>query len=398
MSRPRWQLGLGRENGLAFWGMIFLEACFGSFFALWPLWIEELGASVALVGWLLGLGGVLRLFVLLPSAGFARRWGVKRVLVACRVIATVAILWAAFAQEWWWLLPTLAGMAIGEMAFPLISTHVAANAGGSRVRAFAIVMTIGPSIALMLTPLISGGLVSLWGLRAPFVAAAGFSAVAISLFLRFSPDGPRTRDPGQEASRGGYRDVLRLPRLPLLMTLQFTTFFALGVGASLLSIYLHDEAGYSEARVAALTSLTAVGSIAFAALVARIDWLNQRPLVAVAITCGLAALGYLLFLAPDLLVLVVVGLILRGGFFAAWPLFSAVLGEATLPPMRPHAYALGEMLAGTGFVGAPIVAGVLYEADPRLPLVVAVAMLVPLVATLARLHIPHAVQPATSAG
>lgn len=392
MGGPRWQIGLGRENGLAFWGMIFLEACFGSFFALWPLFIEDLGASVTLVGWLLGLGGILRLFVLVPSAGFVRRWGVKRVLIACRVIATVAIFWAAFAQEWWWLFPTLAGMAIGEMAFPLASTHVASHSGGNRVRAFAIVMTIGPSVSLMATPLISGGLVELWGLRAPFVAAAIFSVIAINFFARFAPDGPATRSSGASFPHTGYREVFQVRGLPRLMVLQFMTFLALGIGTSLLSIYLHDEAGYSEARVAALTAFTAVGSIAFAAVVARSSWLHQRPLTAVAITCGLASLGYALFLVPDLLPLVLVGLVLRGGFFAAWPLFSAVLGEATPAGMRPHAYALGEILAGTGFIGAPIVAGLLYSVDPRLPLGVAVAMLVPLVFTLARVHVPRAAE------
>jgi MFS family permease len=319
-----------------------------------------------------------------------RRWGLKRVLNTCRVIATVAILWAPFAQEWWWLFPTLAGMAIGEMAFPLASTHVASHSGGNRVRAFAIVMTVGPSVSLMVTPLLSGGLVELWGLRAPFVAAAVFSVVAIAFFASFAPDGPRSRPADTTTPHAGYRDIVRVRGLPLLMALQFVTFLALGIGTSLLSIYLHDQAGYSEARVAALTAFTAVGSISFATVVARSSWLHQRPLAAVSITCGLAALGYAFFLVPDVLPLVLIGLVLRGGFFAAWPLFSATLGEVTPAAMRPHAYALGEILAGTGFVGAPIVAGLLYTADPRLPLIVAVVVLLPMVLVLARVHVPRA--------
>lgn len=394
MAGPRWQLGLGRENGLAFWGMLFLEACFGSFFALWPLWIEKLGASVGLVGLLLGLGGILRLFFLLPSAEFVRLWGVKRVLITCRALSTVGILWAAFAQEWWWLFPTLIGMALGEVAFPLMSTHVAKHAGGSRVRAFAIVMSIGPSIALMLTPLISGGLVEIWSLRAPFIAAAIFSVISIAFFSRFAPDGPGAEDVQRRPMGAGYRAVLAVRGLPLLMSLQFATFLALGIGTSLLSIYLHDEAGYSEARVAVLTSFTALGSIIFGTVVARSSALHTRPLLTAAITSGIAALGYLLFLRPEFLVVVVVAMILRGGFFSAWPLFSAVLGEATPAELRPNAYALSEILAGTGFVCAPIIAGQLYTVDPRMPLIVAVVMLAPLVAVLARLRPPRAEEPA----
>lgn len=398
MDGPRWQFKLGRENGLAFWGMVFLEASFGSYFALWPLYIEELGASVGLVGWLLGLGGILRLFVLVPSAGFVRRWGVKPVLLACRSIATLGIFWAVFAQEWWWLFPTLAAMAIGEMAFPLLSTHVADNAGTNRVRAFAVVMTIGPSISLMATPVLSGGLVELWGLRAPFVASALFSLAALNFYARFAPGRRAVGNQDDDAPPTGYRDILRVPGLPRLMTMQFITFLGLGIGTSLLSIYLHDVAGYSEARIAVLTALTAVGSITFAAVVTRSTWLHEHPLKAVSITCGLAMLGYVLFLLPELLPLVLLGLVLRGGFFAAWPLFSAVLGEAAPPALRPHAYALGEILAGTGFVCAPVLAGLLYGVAPRLPLIVSIAMLIPMVIILGRIQPPRNTEPSGEVG
>src|SRR5687768_9638100 len=109
---PRWQFGLGRENGLTFWAMVLLEASFGCFFALWPLWIEELDASIGLVGLLLGLGGVLRLCTIGPSAALARRFGVKRLIIGARLIATVGFVWAAGAQHWTWLLPAMLTNAI----------------------------------------------------------------------------------------------------------------------------------------------------------------------------------------------------------------------------------------------------------------------------------------------
>src|SRR5215207_8166743 len=38
-----WDLGLGREIGYVFWAMIGLEAAFGAYVGIWPLWIEALG-------------------------------------------------------------------------------------------------------------------------------------------------------------------------------------------------------------------------------------------------------------------------------------------------------------------------------------------------------------------
>jgi MFS family permease len=386
----RWQFGLGRENGLTFWGMSFLEASFGAFMALWPLWIEELGASIGTVGLLLGLGGILRLFALAPSAWLSRRFGLTRVLVASRSVATLGILSAALAPSWPWLLPAVAGMAVGDMAFPLVSTSVALNAGAKRVRAFAIILTMGPSVALMLTPLLSGGLVGLWGLRAPFVASACFSAVSVGFLARLRPVVPRDID--EHSAQDTYLSVLRYGRVRTLLLLQFLTFFALGMGTSLLSNYLHDTAGYAESTVASLTAATALGSIIFSALITRSTRLSHRPLRAVALTAASAAIGYLLFLRADLLPLALLGLTLRGGFFAAWPLYAAVLGEATPARLRPHAFALGEILAGSGFVAAPVLAGQLYDIRPELPFYCAVAMLAPLIVVLARFHVPRALE------
>ena len=58
--RLRWDLGLGREIGLTFWGMVLLEAAFGSYMGVWPLWIERLGAPITVVGFVLGSSGVIR--------------------------------------------------------------------------------------------------------------------------------------------------------------------------------------------------------------------------------------------------------------------------------------------------------------------------------------------------
>lgn len=379
-ARARWQFGLGRDNGLIFWALMFLEAAFGSYWALWPIWIEELNAPVALVGVLLGLGGVLRLFALLPSAWLSRRFGLKRVMIVARSIATAGIFSAALAPSWPWLLPAVVGMAVGDLAFPLASTFVARNAGEQRVRAFAIIFTTGPSVSLLITPLLSGALVATLGLRAPFVTAATFSLISIMLMSRLRAIPPLDDD--DDPREDGYRGLLRVPGLPILLILQFLTFFAIGMGTSLLSIFLHEAEGYSEAAIPPMTALTAVGSIAFSTTVARSARLSGAPLRAVAITVGVTACSFLLFLRAETLLVVLIAMTLRGGFFAAWPLYAASLGEATPERLRPHVFAMSEILAGTGFVLAPVAAGPLYEIRPELPLILAAAMIAPLVVAI----------------
>ena len=106
-----WELGLDRQVALAFWGMFFLEAAFGSYMGIWPLWIERLGAPVAIVGLVLGSSGVLRLFVLLPSASLAERFGARRLVIAARIAAFVGLCGAAIATHWTHLAVMVVGSA-----------------------------------------------------------------------------------------------------------------------------------------------------------------------------------------------------------------------------------------------------------------------------------------------
>ena len=156
-----------------FWGLLFLEATFGAYLSVWPLWIERLGAPVAIVGFMLGIGGFLRLFVLAPSAAIADRFGYKRTIVVARVVAVAGLLGAAISTHWTQLLLAVIAVAV---VFPLVQTIVAAEAGDQRMRSFALVFNVGPSIALAIAPLIGAGLVALLGLRSAFVLGAVFSA------------------------------------------------------------------------------------------------------------------------------------------------------------------------------------------------------------------------------
>lgn len=391
---PRWQFGLGRQNGLAFWALLLLEASFGSYFALWPLWIEDRGAAVWLVGLLIGMGGILRLAGLLPSAWLVRRFGLRTVFVTVRLIAAVGIFTAALAPSWPWLIPAFIGMAIGDVAFPVAATFVSRNGGAQRVRAFTMVFTFGPSIALLATPLLSGVLVKVWGLRAPFVAAAVFSVISAWFFFRTQS----AAAPDDDHSGGsGYAALLRLPGLRLLFGIQFATFFAIGLGTSLLPIFLHEVHGYREAIIPPLTALTAVGSIVLSTAIARSKRLSANPLRSVSGAVFLAAVSFAMFLSADLLPLALLAMTLRGGFFVAWPLYNAVLGERSPDALRPHTYALGEILAGTGFVLAPIGAGQLYGIDSNLPIIVAVAMLIPLIGGIWALSRHNPTSPPTPA-
>ncbi|MDP9473161.1 MAG: MFS transporter [Chloroflexota bacterium] len=384
--RDFWLIGLGPEVGTIFWAMVFLEAAYGSYMGIWPLWIERLGAPVPIVGLVLGSSGLLRLVFLGPSAALGERFGTRRLILLARSAAGLGLLSAALATHWTQLFLMVLGAAVGELAFPLVQAHVASHAGSDRVRSFTLVFTVGPSIALFLSPLLAGLLVWQWGLRAAFVLAGISTLASIACFARIGAGRSRGARATRTAEPSSYRATFADVSVRRVLILQGATIFVLALGTSFIPTFLEDVRGMSAARIATLGAGAALGSTLFGLTVTRVRRLQRAPFVGVAIAvCGTAA-GFLLFIGSSLPALVAIAFVLRGGLFSSWALFSAALGEVAPEGHRPRAFALGEMIAGSAFSFAPMVAGPLFALRAEAPLTVAFCLALVLVPLLLRAH------------
>lgn len=371
--RWSWHLGLGRELGNVFWAMVGVEAAFGAYMSVWPLWIEALGAPITVVGLVLGSSGLLRLLTLGPSAGLAERFDPRRLIVAARVCAGLGMLAAGLANHWPRLFLMVLGSAIGEIAFPLTQSHVAAHAGERRVRAFTLVFNVGPAAALGLSPLVSGALVAVWGMRAAFFFAAFCTAVSILFFVRVAPAPPR-RATADAGARSSYRGAMAESSVRRLVTLQFATIFALALGTSFVPTFLSAERGLAPSTITMLAGVGSIGSVLFGLVVARTVRLQRAPLLGVAIAVGFVALSLGVIATSGVLWLIVISFLGRGGLFSAWGLFVAGVSEAVSERHRARAFALCEMMGGSAFSFAPILAGWLYATRPVLPLAAAIGL------------------------
>ena len=366
-----WDIGLGRELGYVFWAMTGLEAAFGAYVGIWPLWIEALGAPVTVVGLVLGASGILRLLILFPSAALADRFDPRAIIVAARTLTGLGLVSAALATHWTQLAPMVIGTAIGEIAFPLTQAHLAAHAGEQRVRAFTLVFNVGPAVAFGIAPLISGALIARFDMRAAFLFAALCTMVSVYFFSRLSP---RPRQAKEAEQTGSYGEALAQPGVGPLLAMQFATIFALALGISLLPTFLADERGIPPAIVAILGGIGSTGSVLFGLLVARGQWLQRRPLVGVALAIGMVMTALAVVLATPLVWLIALAFIGRGGLWSAWGLFVATMSEVvTSDRVRPRVFALSEMGGGSAFFSAPIVSGQLYAIRAEGPLLASLA-------------------------
>lgn len=367
-----WHLGLGREIGFIFWGMVLVEASVGAYIGIWPLWIEALGAPITVVGFVLGASGILRLFIMAPSAGLADRFAPTRIIVVVRLAAAAGLISAGLAMHWTHLAPMVIGAALGDISFPLVQSQLARLAGDQRVRAFTLVFNVGPAVSFGIAPLISGGLIALYGMRAAFLFAGVCSLLSIFMLGRI-PSPPR-----QDAAtrqRSSYREVLALPAVKPLISMQFAVIFALGLGISLLATFLADQRGISPAVVAILGGVGSAGAVVFGLIIARSKFLQQNPMVGVVIAILMVMAALAVVLSTHLVWLIALAFIGRGGLWSAWGLFGAALSEVVEEDrVRPRAFTLSEMMAGSAFSSSPIVSGQLYAIRPDLPLLASMGL------------------------
>ena len=366
--------------------MFLVEAAFGSYNNIWPIYIASLGAPVAIVGLIVGASGILRLAVMPPSASLADRFGSRAVLIGARLIAFGGYLWASLAPHWQFLLPSVIALGIGEIAFPQIQAHVASRSSGNPTRIFAIIFVVGPGVALGIGPLVSSAAIGVFGLRGAIFLTALLTLASVACFaaLRHLAPPLHHADHPEEsaASRSSYRTALADINVRRIVLLQGMTIFSLGLGVTLLPYYLEQTRGISGEHIAQFGSIQAIGTVTFGIAVSRLVWLQRNPFFGAAIATILVFTALLIFTTTAAIPLLVVGFVFRGCVFSAWTLFSSSMGTTARPADRARGFAMVELMGGTAFSLAPILAGQLYELGPRVPLLLSMALALLMVPTL----------------
>jgi hypothetical protein len=364
--RVSWHFGLGRELGYVFWALTLFEAAYGAWATIWPLWIAHLGASITVVGLVLGLGGVIRPFILLGGSWLSDRVDVRMLLVISRSLLVFGVVFAAFAQTWELLLITVLFYGFGELAFPVLHAHIPVHAGNDVVRAFSLTSTIGPSVALIFTPILTSAVIATFGMQGALLLSAGLSALGTIFMTRmdFSEDQAFARS----STPATVRDVGRDADTRDIIALHGVTIFALGIGSMLLPNYLQGQRGMSPELITLLASGGAIGTILFGLASLRFVTIRRAPFRAAALSTAVAATGFLLFAVTDVLPVIAFAFVLRGGLFATWTFLLTAIGQYAPARLQTRAFAVVEILGGGALSFAPVAASLLFTLHPDAPL------------------------------
>jgi MFS family permease len=300
------------------------------------------------------------------------------VIIVTAAATVPALLLYGLAQTWWQLLPGMILLMAGNLGTPSFSSYIVElSTPETRARTFALIYTVGPAAATVISPTLGGEIAERTELRMIFFMGAIASAISTVIFTMISERPLKTHHHDVKPT---YREAFAVPTIRWVATLKFGVLASLAIGTTFLPNYLEDVHGLGIGTIGRFGSILALGSVVMALIVARVAWITgckgiSIGTLSVGAVCGVTlATGNPWILGPAFL--------MRGGFMVAWSLFHAVMGEVSPERLRGRAFALVDFFGGIGFGLAPFVAGALYGWRPSAPLV-ATIILAPMLAAAA---------------
>lgn len=357
MSRVHWRV----FAAVLLWGL-----GDGLWLFLLPLYVAQLGAEPAQIGWVLATGLLGAALGFIPAGIWADRHARKPVFVGGYGLAIVAVLGMAVAPTWQWLLPALVLYNLTVLSRPALHSYLTSHctdpdhAGRCFGRTFS-----GYPLGALLTPVLGGYLGQQWDLRLVFALAVAFYLVSVLLLARL----PGERPAGTESVR--WRRFRWGDGLSLMIFL-FALFLALYLGQPLAVNYLQEARGLELELLGLMGSAAALGTVVLNWLLGLLP--ETRPWALFASLLAVFA-GLVLLLTAPTLVLLLVGCFLLSGANTAAVISSGFLRRQTSTTQLGVAFGQRDMTLYLAMAASNWLAGQLYQRDPALPLQVALLVL-----------------------
>jgi MFS family permease len=320
-----------------------------------------------------GLGNIVAAMAFIPMGLAADRWGGKRFMVGLWIASTLGAALFLPLTDWHGAFVGSILYWSGSAAFPLLSAHLASSTPRSRLGGELGIVYGAFFFGTIFASPFAGSVGAAFGLR----AAIGLSVVAFALSTLSTL-------PLADIPPAKHADGPPLPRAfwTLMAVTPLAALIAVIVNP-LFPVYVRDIAAVPLEQVGIFVGLVALGSALFSALNGRLaDRLGPVPTIVGA--GGVLTLGAaLIALAGHSVPVLALGSLLLGSQTAANPVLVSALARV-LPPARAGLGYTGFQLAyALGFGGGGLLSGVLYDSDPLLPLLVQIALAIPVTATVA---------------
>jgi MFS family permease len=328
----------------------------GMFFFFNPLYLQQLGADPVMIGAILGAVGIAMTISHIPAGYLSDRIGRKPLMLAAWGAGAVAALTMALAPS----LPMfVAGMMFYALtAFvisPLNSYVTGARGRFSTGRAMTLVSAFY-NVGAVAGPLIGGWIGNRYGLKSTYMAATAVFVVSTLVMLLIHSQPLEHHEPGSPPA-----NLMTNRRYLGFMGLVFVVMFATYLPQPLTANFLQNERGLILSELGLLASALSLGvvilNLGLGQLNARLGFILGQV--------GVALFALLLWQGTGM-VWYVVGYFLLAGFRVIRPLTSAQVRELIHGSQMGLAFGITETISAIPIIIAPVLAGLLYAADPVL--------------------------------
>jgi len=366
---------LNRDLKLIFFSNLIGAFGDGLYFYILPLHMEELGAGSVEVGILFSALGLAAAFTPLLGGFLADKYDRKKVMILGWLIWLPTPIILSLAENWSQLLPgmILYGCWIGQ---PASSAYIATAAEKDKMTLAFTTISASWSLGYIFSPALGGYLSTLVGMKRVFWLSFVFYALC-TFGLFFISGQHATRRPSQTPAPTPFRKK----KIVIWAVFFAAIMFVITLARPFVTLFLKDELHFNRLHIGVLGSVTFLGSAILAVTLGRLgDKWRKAGAVSVSIMLVCASFIGLLFFRNFFAL--VFPFFLMGATYMFWSLMGAVVGSMAPEASRGRWMSVSQTTCMLAAILAPYLGGILYDASPHTPFIVAVAA-TPLLSILA---------------
>jgi DHA1 family multidrug resistance protein-like MFS transporter len=353
----------------------------GLYAYLLPYYMNKtLNASPQEIGILYAVVSLAAAVTLLAGGIFADRYDRKKIMIAGWIAWLPAPIIFSFAENWLQMLPgmILWGFWLGGSTS---TAYIATSADKKKLTLTFTALSAGWSFGYIFSPALGGYLAGTIGMRMVFYSASILYSSA-GLILVFISSQHATRK-AQHTPKENYSffKLLRTRKLLILSIFFASTIFTLMLFRPFVPQFLADKYDYGDFEIGVLGSVSFFGSAVLGILLGKLGdkWRKAYALAASMVFCCFSLV--LLTVSGNFLILMI-AFFIAGGSYVIWSLMGAVVGPLAPESIRARWVSVPQTVSMFSSFIAPYIGGVLYDASPRYPFIVAI-VITPLIALLA---------------
>ncbi len=347
-----------------------IALCYSSVYPLFPLFLNDLGASVVEISLVLFIGGVCSTAIMMPAGLLSDRYRRRNILILSSALLALAMLYLAMVSSWE---QSIIGFLLYLCAFSLfLPARHTLIADNSEIRSMTTTysfLNISWPVGSIIGPALGGFLADNYGWNYAFYVAASVSLVSIvpAFLFKRTYRGDKKRDREETGGTFFTKEVVILLVVFSLSQIFLTT--AIGMMDPVVPLYLTQTFKVSKTAVGFFFSMgRGVATLATqipSGLLA--DRYGRKRILSLSIL----PLAIIISLWPSIqnyVLLMLLYMFIIGFWSMTWPVTPAYLMNLTPTLERGRVISINQTAIRLGFTVGPLIGGYFWHAySPTTP-------------------------------